>query len=124
MARVLKKHLKLFTKLGQSLESHITHRYSSEMAKSNVVSFSLHFRLDFCLICAQVPLGVILKCETKTEDMVSICEDLHSYVPTTTAEHEVEVSEDEENCEECKVTTDDFHYILFGINFITTNNYI
>ena len=77
----------------------------------------MHFRLNFCLICAQVPLGVILKCETKTEDMVSICEDLHSYVPTTTAEHEVEVSKDEENCEECKVTTDDFHYILFGIMY-------
>lgn len=58
-----------------------------------------------------MPLGVILKSETKTEDMVCICEDLHSYVPTNSAEHTVEVPGESEKF---NVTTDSFHYTLLG----------
>ena len=67
----------------------------------------------------QVPLGVLLKCETKT---VSICESLQSYVPST--EHTVEVSEEEEE-EEFTLTADNFHHILFGNNLILSlSNFI
>ena len=41
--------------------------------------------------------------------MVSICESLQSYVPITSTEHTVEVSEEDE---EFTLTADNFHHIL------------
>ena len=58
---------------------------------------------------------MLLECETKTEEMVSICESLQSYVPITSTEHTVEVSEEDE---EFTLTADNFHHILFGNNLI------
>ena len=43
--------------------------------------------------------------------MVSICEDLHSYVPTDTVLHTMEVPGETEHFE---VTSDHFHYTLIG----------
>lgn len=43
--------------------------------------------------------------------MVSICEDLHAYVPTASSEHTVEVPGESE---QVKVTIDKFHHTLFG----------
>lgn len=54
---------------------------------------------------------MILKSETKTEDMVSILEDLHSYVPTTSMEQSVEVPGQDVRF---TVTADDFHHTLLG----------
>lgn len=48
----------------------------------------------------------------KTEDMVSICEDLHSYVPSTSTEHTVDIPG---GSERFKLTMDHFHYILLGM---------
>lgn len=58
-------------------------------------------------------MGVILKSETKTEDMVSICEELHKYVPTTSTEYIVDVTDSGET-KQFNVTSDVFHYTLFG----------
>ena len=60
----------------------------------------------------KVPLGVILKSETKTEEMVNTRKDLHTYVPTTTANHAMEVPEEDR---EVTVTEDHFHHLLFGV---------
>ena len=57
-------------------------------------------------------LGFILKSETKTEEMVSICEDLQGYVPTISTEYAVEVPGESE---EYQVTADNFHYVLLGM---------
>ena len=47
----------------------------------------------------------------KTEDMVSICEDLHTYVPSTSTEQTVDIPGESE---QFKLTMDHFHYILLG----------
>lgn len=68
----------------------------------------------------QVPLRVILKSETSTEDMVSILEDLHSYVPTASIEHRVMVPGQDDKF---SVMVHNFHYIIFGnVAFVWDNN--
>ena len=42
------------------------------------------------MACLQVPLGVLIKNENKYEDMISIMEHNHQYVPTTTTNMEIE----------------------------------
>ena len=59
----------------------------------------------------QIPLGVLLKTETKYEDMVGIMDHLHQYVPTVTSEY---IYEDEESGTQNKVSGDHFHYSLIG----------
>ena len=54
---------------------------------------------------------MILKSEMKTEDMVSILEDLHSYVPTISTEHLVNVPGEDVPI---SLTADDFHHTLLG----------
>ena len=54
VARVLKRHMKFFSSLGEDLERHILHEYSSEMSqKSDVVcdkcSYSMHDNYDIKL---------------------------------------------------------------------------
>ena len=56
-----------------------------------------------------------LKSETKTEDMVAILEDLHSYVPTTSRDLQISVEIPGQD-EHLTVTEDDFHYTLLGNN--------
>lgn len=115
VARILKKHMPFFAKFGTGLERHIKHTYYNEMShKSEVVCVNVSIEFFVCFMYIQnfqVPLGVILKSETSTEDMVSILEDLHSYVPTTSIEHRVVVPGQDD---EFSVMVDDFHYILFG----------
>lgn len=64
-------------------------------------------------VLAQVPLGVILKSETKTEEMVDICDELHAYVPTTSKEHMIKFTDGDKD-HEIKVMEDHFHHLLFG----------
>lgn len=40
----------------------------------------------------QVPLGILLKNEMKHEDMISVLETLHCYVPSRTATESVDIS--------------------------------
>lgn len=56
-------------------------------------------------------MGILLKSETNYEDMVSILEHLHQYVPTQTKEEDVEVPGLHEPV---KVINDQFHPIIFG----------
>lgn len=56
-------------------------------------------------------MGILLKSETNYEDMVSILDHLHKYVPTKTDEESVEVPGLQEPVE---VTNDQFHPIVFG----------
>lgn len=115
VAKVLKKCMPFFEKFGKGLEKHLKHVYYREMSqKSEVMSMAavmyevnytvyyvsvvLHYYiiriiLVFCMhdCIFKVPLGVILKNETNTEDMVSVLESLHAYVPTTIIEDSEEV---------------------------------
>ena len=43
--------------------------------------------------------------------MVAIMEKMHAYVPTTSSKHEIEEPRQQEKL---TVTTDNFHYTLFG----------
>ena len=56
-------------------------------------------------------MGILLKSETNYEDMVSILDHLHKYVPTKTDQESVEVPGLQEPVE---VTNDQFHPIVFG----------
>ena len=62
-------------------------------------------------IFLQIPLGILLKTETKYEDMVGIMDHLHQYVPTVTSEY---FYQDEETGTQNKVSGDNFHYLLIG----------
>lgn len=64
----------------------------------------------------QVPLGVILKSESKTEEMIDILEDLHQYVPTTSTTNEIEVPGYEN--EKFSVNADTFHHTLIGNHIV------
>ena len=55
-----------------------------------------------------------MKNEQKYEDMISILEQLHQYVPTVTTVHTSDVEGYGE------IIKDDFHYILFGGDQLTT----
>ena len=61
----------------------------------------------------QYPLGVILKNETKHEDMQKIMLHLLQYVPVATTENSIIDPADKENV---KIHRDVFHHILFGGN--------
>ena len=63
-----------------------------------------------------MPLGILQKCETKHEDMVSILDHLHQYVPTMSVDDVVEVPGLPTGL---KVTIDHFHYLLFGGDLLT-----
>jgi L1 cell adhesion molecule like protein len=63
-----------------------------------------------------VPLGVLLKNETKHDEMVSILESLQRYVPIYSQE---ETFVDPEDNEEMLLTLDVFHYLLFGGDQLT-----
>ena len=59
----------------------------------------------------QIPLGILLKTETKYEDMVGIMDYLHQYIPTVTSEY---FYEDQESGTLSKVSGDHFHHVLMG----------
>ena len=64
----------------------------------------------------QVPLGVILKSENKTDEMCEIMECMQQYVPHVQASHDFvnPVTEDV-----MKVQGDHFYHILFGGDQLT-----
>lgn len=63
-----------------------------------------------------MPLGVLVKNENKYEDMISIMEHNHQYVPTTTTNLEIELPAVDEKL---KVEKTEFHTILFGGDQLT-----
>ena len=75
------------------------------------LSFCDVFKQKYSYTLPQVPLGILLKTETKYEDMVSIMDHLHQYVPTVTSEY---FYEDQESGTHNKVSGDHFHYLLMG----------
>lgn len=64
----------------------------------------------------QVPLGVITKCETKTDDMIDILTELHKYVPVETS---TRVCIHPRSGNEVQYVEDVFHHILFGGDQLT-----
>lgn len=52
------------------------------------------------MLIIQVPLGVILKNENKTGDMIDIMTRIHEYVPTVSTSHEYTISSGEQVKEE------------------------
>ena len=88
VTRILAEHVPFIKEnLGDAVARHIPHPYSSEMAKkSNVVSMHAMSLLGFLYLnliyLLQVPLGVLLQNETKYDDMISILDHVHQYVPT------------------------------------------
>lgn len=66
--------------------SHIPHAYSKEMAKkseivSSINNWYIYVAVLSMFIILQVPLGVLAKNENEYEDMISIMEHNHQYVP-------------------------------------------
>ena len=66
------------------------------------------------MISIQVPLGIILKNENKTTEMVDIMSHLHQYVPAATYTKTTLVCSTEETVEHAA-----FHKILFGGDQLT-----
>lgn len=64
----------------------------------------------------QVPLGILKKCETSHEDMISILDHLNQYVPTVTS---VTTITNPHTSEPVKVVEDKHHQILFGGYMLT-----
>ena len=58
----------------------------------------------------QVPLGIILKNETKHDEMVEIMDHLHQYVPTVTTREIV----DAPGHASIDIPRDHFHQLAFG----------
>lgn len=66
----------------------------------------------------QIPLGILLKSEMSYADMISILEELQKYVPVVSSTSQTSVLVDGE-VEECTVTDDKFHRLLFGGDQLT-----
>lgn len=69
------------------------------------------------MACLQVPLGVLIKNENKYEDMISIMEHNHQYVPTTTTNMEIKFPVLSEKLKMEKKKK--FHTLLFGGDQLT-----
>lgn len=63
----------------------------------------------------QVPVGIIPKCETKHDEMISIMEKLQQYVPVNTEEVQFDIP----GVGTKKAYADWFHYTLFGGDMLT-----
>ena len=61
-------------------------------------------------------MGIIQKCETEHEDMISIMDKLEQYVPTVS---QSTVLQDPVTNEDIELYIDEFHYILFGGDQLT-----
>ena len=121
IARILADYIPFFSfGFADVVDKHIKHEYSKEMAqKSQVVCITLHVLMTcqlYSLHCTQVPLGIQLKNELKHEDMVSIMDSLHDYVPTTCHEEERRISTGD------SVTSQkhSFHRVILGRDQLTT----
>ena len=105
-------------KFGDGLERHIHHEYSDEMSlKSKVVSV-LCDKLGVLSILnlsltLKVPLGIILKCEQKYEEMVDILDSLHQYVPIVTTTEKTVLPGSQDTVD---ITSDKVHSIALGTN--------
>lgn len=99
IARTLTKHMPLFRKFGGGLERHLVHEWYSKMSPRsevvNVINFiyrtpmrSAYIPRSVYVIPIQwIPFGILLKSETKYEDMLGIMDHLHRYVPTVTLDY-------------------------------------
>ena len=76
VSRVLVKHFTAFAFLKDVVVDHIPHQYSTEMKKKfwNSKSSFAELHINFICCLKKVPLGILTKCENKTEDMVDIIE--------------------------------------------------
>lgn len=99
---------------------HISHEYQKQMSKKSEVvciiiyiSYSLR-TLNFIII--KVPLGVILKNENKTNEMVEIMTRVHQYVPTREYEQPFTI---EGTSEIITIPNAQMHPILFGGDQLT-----
>jgi L1 cell adhesion molecule like protein len=82
IGRLFVKLVPGFSKFDFLVKQHIKHQYSTEMSqKSHVVSTKCNMFM-YNDKTEQVPLGIIMKNEMKTEEMVNILETLHQYVPS------------------------------------------
>ena len=61
-------------------------------------------------------MGIIQKCETKHEDMISIMDKLEQYVPTVSQSI---VLQNPVTNVDVELYMDEFHYILFGRDQLT-----
>lgn len=61
--------------------------------------------------CISVPLGIILKSETKHDEMVDILEHLQQYVPSVTTTEKVSAPGQPEPAE---ISVDKFHHLTLG----------
>ena len=67
----------------------------------------------FFILYTQVPLGIL---ENKHEDMISILDHLHQYVPTLTS---TETVVNPHTSKQVTAISDCFHYVLFGGDLLT-----
>ena len=106
VARVLVQHVPCLRTLQNIVPSHIIHKHSADTAKASItvsvwkstsagwnepfvhcyvcydsLSISSMIRSRYCAVL-QVPLGVLLKNENRTEDMIEILGHAQQYVPT------------------------------------------
>ncbi len=97
--------------------------FSEEMSqKSKVVCRSVYryclgVLATYCFFgLIQVPLGILKKCETKHEDMISILDHLSQYVPTVSS---ASTMTNPHTSEPVEVVEDKHHQILFGGDMLT-----
>ena len=89
MSRVLTDKLSSFKVFADAVETHISHQYQDQVAeKSEIVRVNLMFTCStmhvcvcVCVCVSQVPLGVLLKAESKTEDVIDILSCVQQYTP-------------------------------------------
>ena len=100
----------------KTIKWHISSKYTSEMSKqSRVVSYLVNMLATYVRfnVTLQVPLGVQLLNENKTDEMCLIMKNLHKDVPKKTYKITYHLNEDFDCTEEC------YHRILFGGDQLT-----
>ena len=73
-----------------------------------------HNNASMSFLGVQVPLGILLKNESRDEDMVDIMKGLHPYVPTHTTQSTQTIPGSDTDIQDIQVVKDTFHVILFG----------
>ena len=120
VARTLTQNLKGFENYQDLVPQHIAHEYSKEMNQtSTVVCYytAHHCEAEYSFMYSfQIPLGIFMKNENKLDEMVSIMDALHEYIPTSISSMEL-CTEGQEEPDIIEVDT--FHHILFGGDQVT-----
>ena len=116
--RILVKHFPPFKDDGSSVSWHIKHRYSTEMKmKSKIVNNAFDLIFSLPTIFTQVPLGIELKDENKTDEMCVILESIQKYIPAITQSRTVQLPNGESI--ECQET--EMWETLFGGDQLTVD---